>query len=260
VSVFERYIEKANFRNFLTRLDLPEIEVLMKNIEYFTEKEAEKRDEIIKGYFGEVGINIIVNEMAKNLQKLPKESTILDVGAGTGYFTIQIAEKLANRYLDFYALDATPSMLTVLVKKLPKLSEVSITPLLGVAEKINESINMSQRLYESLGVILPKRFDAIISILTLHHCKNPPEVFSSMKSAMKYGGKLILVDLCKHGFKEFKEEMGDIHLGFELDYIKSELGKIFSTEKVEKMPGGCRCEKSGKSANLLIAAAENRIN
>lgn len=94
----------------------------------------------------------------------------------------------------------------------------------------------------------------------LHHCKNPSEVFSGMKGAMKHGGKLILVDLCKHDFREFKEKMGDVHLGFEPKYIKSELVKVFSVKRVEKMPGGCKCEELGKSADLFIAVAENKIN
>ncbi|MDI6847221.1 MAG: methyltransferase domain-containing protein [Candidatus Bathyarchaeia archaeon] len=122
------------------------------------------------------------------------------------------------------------------------MKNVSITPLLGIAERINESLNMSRKVYESLGITLPTHFDAIISILMLHHCKNPSEVFSSMKEAMKHGGELILVDLCKHNFKEFKEKMGDVHLGFEPNYIKSELVKVFSVERVEKMPSGCKCE------------------
>ena len=260
MSLFERYLQEVDFKKFLIELGLPDIGTLIKNIEYFTEKEAEKRDEIVKSYFGEVGINTIVNEVAKNLQKLRKGSTILDVGAGTGLFTTKIAEKLANWNPDLYALDATHAMLTVLVKKLSELKNVSITPLLGIAERINDSIDMSRKVYESLGMMLPRRFDAIISILMLHHCKSPSEVFSSMKRAMKYGGKLILVDMCKHDFKEFREKLGDAHLGFEPDHIKSELGKIFSVERAEKMPDACKCEESGKSADLFIAVAENKIN
>ena len=257
LSVFEHYLQKVDFRNFLIKLDLPDAKTLLENIRYFTVKEAEKRDEMVKGYFGEVGINTIVNEAAKNLKKIGKGSAILDVGAGTGFFTIQIAEKMADCDVNFYALDATPAMLTVLVKKLRELENASITPLLGIAERITESLAVSQNAYKSLGITLPAGFDAIISILTLHHCMSPLEVFNSMKKAMKCEGRLILVDLCRHNFTEFREEMGDVHLGFELDSIKSELGKIFNVKKVEKMPSGCKCEESGRSADLFIAVAEN---
>jgi ubiquinone/menaquinone biosynthesis C-methylase UbiE len=260
LSTFERYLQKADSRDFLIKLGLPNVETIVKNVEYFTEKEAEKRDEIVKGYFGEAGINTIVSEVAKNLKEIGNGVAVLDVGAGTGFFTFKIAEKLAGCDMNFYAFDATPAMLAVLLKKLSELENVQTTPLLGVAERISENLSMSQKVYKSLGMLLPRRFDAIVSILMLHHCKNLPEVFSSMKRAIKRGGRLILVDLCRHDFKEFREEMGDVHLGFELDYIKFELGKNFSVKKVEKMPGGCKCEESGRSADLFIAIADGKIN
>jgi SAM-dependent methyltransferase len=256
LSIYERYLKEADFRDFLRRLDLPDIEVLMANVEYFTEKEAEKRDEIVKGYFGVSAINTIVDEVAKNLQKLSKKSSILDVGAGTGFFTTGIAEKLAGRNFGFYAFDATPAMLNVLVKKLCKLN-ASIPPILGVAERINESITVSRKVYQPLGIELPSRYDAIISILMLHHCKNPSEVFNSMKRTLKPKGKLVLIDLCKHNFEEFRKKMGDIHLGFELNYVKNELDKIFTVERMEKMGEGCKCEESGRSAELFIAVAKS---
>jgi len=68
LSVFRRYLQEVDCRKFLTELGLHDIEPLIKSIEYFTEKEAEKRDEIVKSYFGEAGINTIVIEVAKNLQ------------------------------------------------------------------------------------------------------------------------------------------------------------------------------------------------
>jgi SAM-dependent methyltransferase len=258
LSVFEQYLQKIDYGRFLRSLHLPEPGTLVENIEYFTEKEAEKRDEILKGYFGKAGIDTIVDEASKNLQELRDASTVLDVGCGTGFFTTTIAEKLEDHNISFYALDATPAMLTVLVKKLHGLRNLSITPLLGVAERITESTNASQKVYKSLGVVLPTRFEAIISILMLHHCRNPSEVFSSMRQATNEAGKLILIDLCKHNFTEFREEMGDVHLGFELDYIKSELSKMFRVEGLERLPESCRCKESGRSADLFVATARAR--
>ena len=83
--MFEHYLQKADFRNFLTKLDSPCIEMLIKNIEYFTEKEAEKRDEIVKGYFGEVGITTIVNEVTKNLKKMGKGLQFLMLGLALAF-------------------------------------------------------------------------------------------------------------------------------------------------------------------------------
>lgn len=256
-TLFQRYLQKVNFSKFLKELDLPDAATLIDNVEYFTEREAEKRDEIVRGYFGEVGISIIIDEVTKNLQNLDAGAAILDVGAGTGFFTVQIAEKFSSLNPQFYALDSTTAMLTVLMKKLCEMKNVSIMPLLGIAERISESVDMSRRVYEPLGIVLPTRFDAIVSILMLHHCKNPLEVFTSMRKAMKYGGTLVLVDMCKHDFKEFAEELGDVHLGFDLDRIESDLDRTFKVEKVEKMPDACRCEETGRSADLFIAVARS---
>ncbi len=260
LSIFDRYLREVDFRKFLTGLDLPYSETLVRNVMYFTEKEAEKRDAIVKSYLGEIGISSIVNEVAENLQKLPKRAAILDVGAGTGFFTFRIAEKLANCDLSFYALDITPAMLSILAKKLSEVKNMSITPVLGIAERITESLNISRKTFELQGMILPASFDAVISILMLHHCVNPSEVFSSMRKAMMNNGRLILIDLCKHNFEEFKEELGDVHLGFKPDYIKSELGKMFSVERMQKMPHACKCKETGKSTDLFIAVAENRVD
>jgi len=36
---------------------------------------------------------------------------------------------------------------------------------------------------------------------------------------LKKNGKAMVVDLCEHGFEEFKTEMGDVHLGFKPENI-----------------------------------------
>lgn len=252
------YLHEVNYESFLRKLGVANAKELIKSVKHFTEKEAERRDEIIRDYFGDVGIKSIVDTIVKNLRSLHRGSAVLDAGAGTGFFTIRIAEKLADLHMSFYALDATPAMLAVLIRRLHETKNTSITPLLGLAEKIVESAKLSQKAYRSLGVYVPTCFDSIISILMVHHCKNPQEVFLSMRSALKPKGKIIIVDLCEHPFKEFREEMGDVHLGFKLNYIKSELDKLFEVEAVEKMAESCRCEESGKSAELFVAVARKR--
>lgn len=267
MSVFHQYLKEVCSKSFQTelraRIALPETETHKRNVQHFTEEaRARKRDKIVmEKYLGKVGINTVANEVTKNLQKLRKGLAILDVGAGTGLFTVKIARKLANPYIDFYALDMTFAMLYAIAEKLAEVRNVSIRPLYGFAERISESTDASKKVYEPLGVMLPSRFDTIISILTLHHCENPFEIFNSMKKAMKYRGKLILVDLCKHNIEEYKE-MGDVHLGFEPDEIRSELGRIFSVERVEKIGVKCKeiAAKCKESGDLFIAVAENRID
>jgi len=86
----------------------------------------------------------------------------------------------------------------------------------------------------------------------LHHCSNVETVFKSMKDALKNSGKAVIVDLCEHPFKEFREEMGDIHLGFKPEQIEKDAQKFFSRVSVQKLPGIC-CSSSGRCAELFIA-------
>jgi len=139
-------------------------------------------------------------------------------------------------------MDITPAMLKVLAKKTSQ-----VTPFLGVAENTRGSLEHARRYLK-----VPERFDAIFSTLMLHHCLDIEKVFQSVKEALDVHGKAVFIDLCKHSFKEFREEMGDVHLGFEPELIKKLAEKHFSRVQVKKMPGIC-CESSGRSAELFIA-------
>jgi ubiquinone/menaquinone biosynthesis C-methylase UbiE len=165
---------------------------------------------------------------------------VLDVGAGSGFFTAKIAERIPDAR--FYAMDATPAMLITLAKK-----NSGITPFLGIAENIQASIQEAKA-YDKI----PAKFDAAFSTLMLHHSVNPENVFASVKSVLKKNGKAIILDLCEHKFTEFKTEMEDIHLGFKLDYIQKIANHYFAKVEITKMPGiGCSC--SGRSAEIFVA-------
>jgi ubiquinone/menaquinone biosynthesis C-methylase UbiE len=112
----------------------------MEQIRHFTEKEAEKRDRIVLSYFDTNGVQRIVDSVVNRLlspPRLKENAEILDVGAGTGFFTIKIAQKLGKDLSEasFYAMDITPAMLRVLARK-----TTQVIPFLGVAENINASV------------------------------------------------------------------------------------------------------------------------
>lgn len=246
-SIFESYLGKTDIRKLLEELDVKEAESLIKEIEHFTEKEAEKRDQIVMSYFGELGVKRVTDAIVNHLllsPKLGKSCKVLDVGAGSGFFTMRVFNKLRQNLLEasFYAMDITPAMLRVLARKTD-----DITPFLGVAENIAGSIE-----YASQYMEVPKKFDAVFSTLLLHHCPNIKLVFKSMRDVLNDHGKSVVVDLCEHAFEEFKEEMGDTHLGFNPSEIREKASKHFSKVHIDKIPGIC-CESSGRSAELFVA-------
>ncbi len=245
--MLEKYLETTDLRRLLTELDAQNIELMVREIEHFTEKEGAKRDKIVLDYFGETGVMQIVDAIVTRLTLLPKPKTdarILDVGAGSGFFTIRVASELKKHlpYASFYAMDATPALLRAVAKK----TDI-VTPFFGIAENIHGSI-LKAREYADV----PRQFDAIFSTLMLHHCPDIGRVFQSVRKVLKPTGKVVIVDMCTHTFTEFREEMGDLHLGFDPDEIRQAAKRSFSKVSVKKLPGIC-CESSGRCAELFIA-------
>ena len=235
-------------KQLLKELEVSDSKSLLETIKHFTLKEAEKRDKILMGYFGEKGINLIVDSISSHVldskPKLKPNAKILDVGAGSGLFTTKVADKVKNKLPEasFYAMDATPIMLKMIVKKAS-----AVQPFLGVAENITKSAQVARR-----HINLPLKFDAVFSTLMLHHCVDIQKVFKSVREVLKANGKAIVVDMCKHDFVEFREEMGDVHLGFEVAQIKKAAKTAFTYVSVDKLPGIC-CSSSGRSAELFVA-------
>jgi ubiquinone/menaquinone biosynthesis C-methylase UbiE len=239
---FEAYLNSVNLQQLFKRLGATNPATLMKTVEHFTVKEAEKRDKIVLVYFGEVGVQRIVEAVTEQVKplELRKGSKVLDVGAGSGSFTARIAQCLPQA--KFYAMDATPAMLQALAKKTP-----GITTFLGIAENIQASITEAKAYAD-----IPAKFDAAFSTLMLHHSAEPATVFKSIKNVLKKNGKAIILDMCEHTFTEFKTEMQDIHLGFNLGDLQKTAKKHFTNVTIAKMPG-ISCSSSGRLAKLFTA-------
>jgi len=243
----EEYLQVADLPKVLRKLGAQNVEVLVEQIHHFTTKEAGKRDKIVVGYFDESGIKQIVDSIVNRLNSHPKlkpNAKILDMGAGSGFFTARIASKVKKLvpYVSVYAMDATPAMLLALARK-----KEGITPFFGIAENIAGSIENAREY-----VTVPERFDAVFSTLMLHHCPDIDKVFKSVRHVLRPIGKAVIIDLCTHTFTEFREEMGDLHLGFDPDLIHKAAKKVFSHVSVDKLPGIC-CTSSGRSAELFVA-------
>ncbi|MCX8177949.1 MAG: class I SAM-dependent methyltransferase [Candidatus Bathyarchaeota archaeon] len=244
---FREYVQNLSLEQLFRRLKAPNPALLAGEVEYFTVNEAEERDRRVLSYLGEDGINQIINTIYEFLfapPKLPANAKVLDVGAGTGFFTVKLfnmaRQKLPN--VRFYAMDATPAMLISLSKK-----SDAVTPFVGIAENIRGSIKEAGKHFS-----IPRKFDAVFSTLMLHHSPEPEKVFQSIKEVLKSRGKAIIVDLCKHDFEEFRTEMGDVHLGFNLESISEMACRYFPKVKINEIRGA-RCECSKRSAEMFAA-------
>jgi ubiquinone/menaquinone biosynthesis C-methylase UbiE len=96
---------------------------------HFSVKEAEKRDAITLSYFVEEGAKRIVDAVTERLiPSLQADSKVLDVGAGSGFFTAKIANAIRGKVpnVSFYAMDATPAMLLALHKNHAELTPFGV--------------------------------------------------------------------------------------------------------------------------------------
>jgi len=178
----EEYLEAADLPELLRELGAQNVDLLIKEISHFTAKEAEKRDKIVLSYFSENGVNKIINSITTGLNSHPKlkpNDKILDIGAGSGFFTARVASKVRRLVptASFYAMDATPAMLLTLAKK-----KENISPLFGIAENIAGSVENAKKY-----AAVPKRFDAVFSTLMLHHCPDIDKVFKCSTGLEAYG-------------------------------------------------------------------------
>jgi SAM-dependent methyltransferase len=219
-------------------------------VNHFTTKEAERRDNIVIDYFGQKGVDRIVNTITESLLAEPRlaaDANVLDAGAGSGFFTAKVETKMRSLLpkITFYAMDLTPAMLRVLARN------TDVTPFIGLAENLKGSIRLARKHFRIL-----LKFDAVFSTLMLHHSTQPEKVFESISQVLKKNGKAVIIDLCPHGFNEFKEEMGDIHLGFSPKAIRRMADKFFSNVEVKNIPG-ISCKSSGRSAEIFVATLQN---
>jgi SAM-dependent methyltransferase len=227
---------------------------LKRQVDHFTNNEAEHRDEIVYGYFGEEGVRSVARAVSDRVLSLSKgeKLKVLDVGCGAGTFSVQIFVDLetSGSKIRFYGMDLTPAMLRVLSKKTKK-----IIPFVGNASDIGGALS-----YARGHMVIPLKFNFVISVLTLHHIPRIGKVFKSISEILEEDGTAIVVDMLEHPFTEWKEEMGDYHLGFKEKVIEDSASQYFKKVNIEKLPADCQCSESGRSASLFMATVSDRKN
>ena len=192
----------------------------------------------------------IASEIARAVLRVSPVSdpTVLDVGAGAGTFTIPafglIREAVPRAA--FYATDVAPAMLRELSRR-----DRGIATFVGIAEDLSESVKIARRYTD-----LPGRFDVLVSTLMLHHCEDVAAVLESINQVLSPGGALVLADLRKHDFADFREEMGDVHLGFDVDELRELAEETFGHASLLDLPEQCRCKDTGRTVDLFMLVAE----
>lgn len=101
---------------------------------------------------------------------------IVDIGAGTGYFSLRIAKDYPG--VTVYAADVEPSMIEYLKEQTEKRSLPNHIP-----TKI-----------ETNSVKLPDKVDLVLVVDTYHHIDNRPAYFGALKSQLIRNGRVAIID------------------------------------------------------------------
>lgn len=114
--------------------------------------------------------------LVRNLPLEP-DSTVADIGAGTGYFSFRIAERVPQGRV--LAVDIQPEMLAIMEQLKSEQGITNVETILGTVS--------DPRLPAA-------QVDLILLVDAYHEFSFPSEMGVAMKRALKPGGKLILIE------------------------------------------------------------------
>ena len=135
----------------------------------------------------------IADHIVKNID-LDKDLELMDFGAGTGLLSFFVAPYVGK----IVAVDNSPSMLE------------------QFEEKRKEFDCETEVLKKDLSTeTIDKKFDGIISSMTIHHVKDTAALFSKFYNMLNDGGFLAIADLDTEDGTFHSEDTGVHHFGFD---------------------------------------------
>jgi ubiquinone/menaquinone biosynthesis C-methylase UbiE len=117
-------------------------------------------------------------DLAIRLLKIQKDSTVADVGAGSGYITLKLARAVGPRG-KVYANDIQPGMLDLLQKNMTKAKVANVMPILGAIDDPK----------------LPAdSVDLAIMVDVYHEFSEPQKMLQHLRDSLKANGRLVLFE------------------------------------------------------------------
>ncbi|MBU1108277.1 MAG: class I SAM-dependent methyltransferase [Candidatus Riflebacteria bacterium] len=163
------------------------------NRDYFAQKAGIYEQNVS----GVDNVENIANSIIKAVSP-SKEMHLLDFGSGTGLLLERIAPFVAK----ITALDVSKAMNSQLEAKLARLKcDVEIV-----------EMDLSR-------ADLDKKFDGIISSMTMHHIENIGAMLKKFYSMIRVGGFIAIADLDTEDGSFHTEDTGIFHLGFDRNEI-----------------------------------------
>lgn len=109
--------------------------------------------------------------------ELAPDAEVADLGAGTGYFTFRLAERLPQGRV--YAVDIQPEMLEIVQRRAQAWGTANVVPV---------------QASETDPGLSPESVDAVLLVDAYHEFSYPFEVMSAVVRALRPGGHVFLIE------------------------------------------------------------------
>lgn len=165
------------------------------------------------------------------LAMLPADAVIADLGCGSG----AVSEMIAPFVKQVIAVDNSPAMLKAAKKRLENVNNVDVRR--GELNALPIDDNTCS---------------AAVVMLVLTYLTDFVAAIKEVRRVLKPGGRAIVVDLLPHDRDDFRRQLGQASLGFELEDFRTTLESAgFSHVLVQPLPP----ESNVKGPALFLAVA-----
>ncbi|RPH66825.1 MAG: class I SAM-dependent methyltransferase [Burkholderiales bacterium] len=107
---------------------------------------------------------------------LAPDATVADIGAGTGYFAVRLANMLPTGRV--YAVDIEPDMVRYLAERAKREKRDNMVALAGAPDDPR----------------LPGKVDLILMVNVFHHVDDRARYFRRLSASLKPGGRVAIID------------------------------------------------------------------
>jgi ArsR family transcriptional regulator len=207
------------------RKEIPEARTDQISMRRVVRKRQDKMRAFFDSVAGRLGKDYVPGKswksMAEALLRLMPPMVIADLGAGEGAFALLLAERAAK----VIAVDSSARMIEVGRKQARRNGVKNVEYRMGDMEEIP---------------IGDAEVDLAFFSQSLHHALHPERAVEEAWRILSPGGRIVVLDLLKHRFKEAREIYADEWLGFseaELDAMLESAGfSQVQTLVVDKEP------------------------
>jgi ubiquinone/menaquinone biosynthesis C-methylase UbiE len=117
-------------------------------------------------------------DLALRLLRIRRGSTVADVGAGSGYYTIRLA-RIVGPMGKIYASDIQPGMIALIQQNVARAKIDNVVPVLGTADDPK---------------LPPASIDLAIMVDVYHEFSEPQRMLQRIREALKPDGRLVLLE------------------------------------------------------------------